>query len=80
MTYTGKVPKCPRGGNRHQDSSKMGEEGLQCREGPLVCVCHISFWGCPPYLLALGSMDSVQLLTGAVLTWDRDRTRAPEGI
>lgn len=39
-----------------------------------------SVLGLPPYLLAMGSMDSVQLLTGAVLTWDRDRTRAPEGI
>lgn len=44
------------------------------------CVYAILVWSYPPYLLALGAMDSVQLLTGAVLTWDRDKTRAPEGI
>lgn len=38
-----------------------------------------SVLGLPPYLLALGAMDNVQLLTGAVLTWDRDRSRVPEG-
>lgn len=38
-----------------------------------MCAPH-QFWGCPPYLLALGAVESVQLLTGAVLTWDKDKT------
>lgn len=57
----------------------MGEEGLHAEKDPR-CVYAILVLGCPPYLLALGAMDSVQFLTDAVLTWDRDRTRAPEGI
>lgn len=55
------------------------KKGCNAEKDPR-CVYATSVLGLPPYLLALGSMDSVQLLTGAVLTWDRDRTRAPEGI
>lgn len=54
-------------------------KGCNAEKDPRVCMLH-QFWGCPPYLLALGSMDGMQPLTGAVLTWDRDRTRVPEGI
>lgn len=79
MVYTGKVPKCPRGGNRHRDSGRIGEEGLQCRGPQEVCGCHTAL-GLPLCLLAFGTIASAQIRTGAVLTWDKDSTRGPEGI
>lgn len=72
MVYIGKVPKCLRGGSRHRDSSKMGRKGCNAEKDPRMYVGTTPTLGLPLCLLALGAMASVQLLTGAVLTWGKD--------
>lgn len=81
MVSTGKGPKCPRGGSRHRDSGKMGEQGLRCREGPQeVCACvpH-QFWGCPHtyWLWALWTACTTDRCWAHV---DKDGTGVPAGI
>lgn len=72
MVYVGKVPKCLRGGSRHRDSSKMGGKGCNAEKDLRMYMGATPTLRLPLCLLALGAMASVQLLTGAMLTWGKD--------